>query len=332
MHVNISSCIICAELFNLHVKPGKNYMLRIINAALNEELFFKIADHHLTVVEVDATYVKPFKTDTIVISPGQTTNVILETNKKAGKYLVVVSPFMDAPIPVDNTTGLANIRYATTGLTALTTTLTAPPPINATEVANNFTDSLKALNSKDYPAKVPQQVDHSLFFAVGLGVNPCKTCVNGSRVVASINNVTFVMPTISLLQAHYSNISGVFTADFPANPPTPFNYTGNQTIANPGTSTGTRVYRLPYNATVQLVLQDTAMITPENHPFHLHGFNFFVVGNYNPKKDPKKFNLVNPVERNTIGVPSGGWTAIRFRADNPGNNPIFFLFFFVFSE
>ncbi|KMT05118.1 hypothetical protein BVRB_7g172690 [Beta vulgaris subsp. vulgaris] len=310
------------ELFNLHVRPGKKYMLRIINAALNEELFFKIAGHHLTVVEVDATYVKPFKTDTIVISPGQTTNVILEANNKVlGKYLMVVSPFMDAPIPVDNATGLATVRYTTSKSATLSTTLTAPPPINATKVADNFTNALKALNSKEFPAKVPQKIDHSLFFTIGLGVNPCSTCVNGSRVVASINNVTFIMPTISLLQAHYFNLSGVFTADFPSKPVIPFNYTGNQ-VTNLGTTTGTKVYRLPYNATVQLVLQDTAMIAPENHPFHLHGFNFFVVGrglgNYNPKEDPKKFNLVDPVERNTIGVPSGGWTAIRFRADNPG--------------
>lgn len=65
------------------------------------------------------------------------------------------------------------------------------------------------------------------------------------------------------------------------------------------------------------------MIFPETHPIHLHGFNFFEVGkgsgNFDPEKDPKKFNLVDPVERNTIAVPSGGWVAIRFRADNPGN-------------
>jgi laccase len=77
-------------------------------------------------------------------------------------------------------------------------------------------------------------------------------------------------------------------------------------------------------------MQDTGIISPENHPIHLHGFNFFAVGrgvgNYNPKTDTKKFNLVDPVERNTIGVPSGGWVAIRFRADNPGNCYLMFSF------
>ncbi|MCD7446044.1 Laccase-4 [Datura stramonium] len=312
--------------YKLNVEPGKTYMLRVINAALNEELFFKIAGHKMTVVEVDATYVKPFKTDTIVIAPGQTTNVIVTANKNSGKYMVAASPFMDSPIAVDNVTATATLHYSGTlgNNPATTLTSTSTPPKNATPVANNFLDSLRSLNSQEYPAKVPLKIDHSLLFTVGLGINPCPTCKqgNGSRVVASINNVTFVMPTIALLQAHFAGIKGVFTTDFPGNPPFAFNYTSTATPANMGTTNGTKVYRLPYNDTVQLVLQDTGIIAPENHPIHLHGFNFYQVGkglgNYNPKTDPKNFNLVDPVERNTVGVPSGGWVAIRFRADNPG--------------
>lgn len=308
----------------MNVETGKSYMLRVVNAALNEELFFKIAGHTMTVVEVDATYVKPFKTDTILVAPGQTTNVIITADQSAGKYVVAASTFMDSPIAVDNVTATATLHYTGGTLaTSLATTFTSTPPLNATPVANKFTNSLRSLNSKTYPAKLPLTVDHSLLFTVGLGINPCPTCKagNGSRVVASVNNITFVMPTTALLQAHYFNIKGVFTTDFPGNPPSPFNYTGTP----PGsmqTTNGTKLYRLSYNATVQVVLQDTGIIAPENHPIHLHGFNFFAVGrglgNFNPAKDPKKFNLVDPVERNTIGVPSGGWVAIRFRADNPG--------------
>ncbi|KAA0044152.1 laccase-4-like [Cucumis melo var. makuwa] len=308
--------------FTLPVQRGKTYLLRIINAALNEELFFKVAGHKLTVVEVDATYVKPFKTDTVIIAPGQTTNVLLTANQNSGKYMVAVSPFMDAPVAVDNKTATATVHYTGTLATSLTTS-TNPPPQNATQIANAFINSLRSLNSKKYPANVPLTIDHHLFFTVGLGINPCPTCkaANGSRVVASINNVTFVMPTTALLQAHFFKTKGVFTTDFPGNPPHKFNYSGPGP-KNLQTTTATKLYKLQYNSTVELVLQDTGIIAPENHPIHLHGFNFFEVGrgigNFNPKTDPKKFNLVDPVERNTIGVPSGGWTAIRFRADNPG--------------
>ncbi|KAJ8484736.1 hypothetical protein OPV22_017221 [Ensete ventricosum] len=307
--------------FTLQVDKGKRYLLRIINAALNEDLFFKVAGHQLTVVEVDAAYIKPFTTDTLLLTPGQTTNVLLTAGQGAGRYIVTASPFTDSPlVAVDNRTATATVQYANSVSTSAITT-TKPPPQNATPVASSFTDSLRSLNSQQYPAKVPATVDHSLLFTVGLGVNPCATCANGSRVVADINNVSFVMPTTALLQAHYFNMSGVFTDDFPGQPPIAFNYTGSGP-RNLQTMSGTRLYRVPYNASVQLVLQDTGIIGPENHPIHLHGYNFFVVGrgvgNYDPKSSPSNFNLVDPIERNTIGVPSGGWTAIRFRADNPG--------------
>ena len=142
--------------------PGKKYMLRIINAALNEELFFKIAGHSLTVVEVDATYVKPFKTGTIFITPGQTTNAILEADLGTGNYLMAASPFMAEPVPIDYTAATATVHYSGTQSSAATT-LTDLPPRNATPLATAFVDSLKSLNSQRYPARVPLTVDHSPF-------------------------------------------------------------------------------------------------------------------------------------------------------------------------
>ncbi|KAA8539636.1 hypothetical protein F0562_026328 [Nyssa sinensis] len=306
--------------FTLHVESGKTYLLRIVNAAVNDELFFKVAGHQLTVVEVDAAYTKPFKTDTIFIAPGQTTNALLTADQGIGKYLIAISPFMDTVVAVDNVTGIATLRYQGTNAFP-PTMLTSIPSQNATPVTESFIASLKSLNSNQYPAKVPLKIDHSLYFAIGVGVNPCATCVNGSRVVADINNVTFVMPTTALLQAHYYNISGVFTDDFPANPQIPFNYTGAPP-SNLQTMNGTKVYRVAFNSTVQVVFQGTNIIAPESHPTHLHGFNFYAVGrgvgNFDPENDPKSFNLVDPVERNTLSVPTAGWTAIRFTADNPG--------------
>ncbi|TVU23281.1 hypothetical protein EJB05_25636, partial [Eragrostis curvula] len=224
-------------------------------------------------------------------------------------------------VQVDNKTGTATLHYANTVSAAAALTLIKPPPQNATRIVSKFVESLRSLNSKEYPANVPRTVDHSLLFTVGVGVNPCTKCVNATRLVGTINNVTFIMPSTPILQAHYYNIPGVFTDDFPATPLHKFNYTGSGP-KNLQTMHGTRVYRLPYNASVQVVLQDTGIISPESHPIHLHGFNFFVIGrgtgNYNPKTSPSTFNLIDPIERNTIGVPTGGWTAIRFRADNPG--------------
>ncbi|TYJ14252.1 hypothetical protein E1A91_A10G105600v1 [Gossypium mustelinum] len=313
----------CSEkhTFAMEVESGKTYLLRIINAALNDELFFAIASHNMTVVEVDAVYTKPFVTQAILIAPGQTTNVLIQANQSPGRYFMAARPFMDAPIPVDNKTATGIFQYNGIPNTVLPT-LPQLPASNDTDFALSYNKKLKSLNSANFPANVPLKVDRKLFYTVGFGKDSCPTCVNGTRILASLNNISFVMPKIGLLQAHYFNISGVFRTDFPDKPPKPFNYTGAPLTANLGTAHGTRLSKIAFNSTVELVLQDTNLLTVESHPFHLHGYNFFVVGtsigNFDPVKDPAKYNLVDPVERNTVGVPTGGWTAIRFRADNPG--------------
>ncbi|XP_028783466.1 laccase-17 [Neltuma alba] len=320
------------DTFKLKVKPGKTYLLRLINAALNDEMFFSIANHTLTVVEADAVYVKPFKTNIVLITPGQTTNVLLTAKSKHpnGSFVIAARPYATGPAAFDNTTTTGLLEYKTKHSLSKSNTklpLLRPvlPKFNDTVFAMKFNKKVRSLNSAKFPAKVPKTVDRRFFFTVGLGILPCsknQNCPNNTRVAASINNVSFVMPSTALLQAHFFNKSkGVFTTDFPANPPVKFNYTGtapNNIMA----ASGTKVVVLPYNASVELVLQDTSIIGAESHPLHLHGFNFFIVGqgngNFNPKKDPKNFNLVDPMERNTAGVPAGGWVALRFLADNPG--------------
>lgn len=310
-----------ADTFAMEVEYGKTYLLRIINAALNDELFFAIAGHSMTVVEIDAVYVKPFTTQAILITPGQTTNVLIKADQPPNRYFMAARAFEDAQITVDNKTATAILQYRGIPNTVLPT-LPLLPASNDTKFAMSYNSKLKSLNTPQFPANVPLQIDRHLFYTIGLGMNKCPTCQNGTQVVASLNNITFVMPKVGLLQAHYFKTSGVFRTDFPDKPPTPFNYTGAPLTANLGTTTGTRLTKLAFNSTVEVVLQDTNLLFVESHPFHLHGFNFFVVGtgigNFDPQKDPAKFNLVDPPERNTVGVPTGGWIAFRFRADNPG--------------
>lgn len=312
-----------ADTYAVEVEPGKTYLLRIINAALNDELFFAVAGHNMTVVEIDAVYTKPFSTNAILIAPGQTTNVLLRANRPPGRYFMATRPFMDAPIAVDNRTATAILQYKGIPNTIIPT-LPHLPLQNDTAFALTYNAKLRSLNSPRFPANVPLKVDRHLFYTIGLGVDPCPACLNGTKLVASLNNITFVMPQVALLQAHYFSQKGVFSTDFPDRPPTPFNYTGAPLTANlrTGESKRPRLSKVAFNTTVELVLQDTNLLSVESHPFHLHGYNFFVVGtgvgNFDPNKDPARFNLIDPPERNTVGVPTGGWTAIRFRADNPG--------------
>ncbi|CAI9098298.1 OLC1v1034919C1 [Oldenlandia corymbosa var. corymbosa] len=303
------------DTFKLRVKPGKTYLLRMINAALNDELFFSIANHTLTVVDADATY-----------------NVLLKTKPTfpGASFLMTARPYATGQGTFDNSTVAGILEYESQPITSLKKLpLLKPtlPALNDTNFATKFSKKLRSLASPQFPANVPQEVDKHFFFTVGLGTNPCDQpggCqgpTNTTKFAASISNISFIQPTTALLQSHFTGLSsGVYSPNFPYSPHW-FNFTGtppNNTMV----SNGTKLMVLPFNTSVELVMQDTTILGAESHPLHLHGFNFFVVGqgfgNYDPKKDPKNFNLVDPVERNTVGVPPGGWVAIRFLADNPG--------------
>lgn len=125
------------------------------------------------------------------------------------------------------------------------------------------------------------------------------------------------------------NISGIYTTDFPDQPPSYYNFTGDEFPDSIElTVQGTKVKVLNYNEAVEIVFQGTNVLTGSvNHPMHMHGYSFYVVGtgfgNFNNEIDPKLYNLVDPPEVTTFGVPKNGWVAIRFVANNPG---VFFSF------
>ncbi|KAK1271268.1 Laccase-24 [Acorus gramineus] len=303
--------------YKLKVVQGETYLLRIINAALNNQLFFSVAGHSLTVVAADAGYTKPYKTDVLVLAPGHTADVLLVADAPPARYYMAARAYISAVVPnFPRTTTTGIIEYE--GASSKSTPTFPPlPAFNDTPTAHKFYTSLTSLK----PHEVPLTVDESMFVTVGLGLYQ-------SKLAASMNNVSFEFPSkTSLLQAHFAGAAaGIYTADFPDTPPKVFDYTNETGTLNAGplvaTERVTTVKRVRFGATVEMVLQNTALVGIENHPIHLHGFNFFVLaqgfGNYNTKEDWKKFNLIDPQVRNTIAVPTGGWAVIRFVTNNPG--------------
>ncbi|XP_076882984.1 laccase-12-like [Bidens hawaiensis] len=314
------------------VDSAETNLIRVINSALNQQLFFSIANHKLTVVGADASYVKPFTTNVLMLGPGQTTDVLFKADQPPARYYIAARAYASAQgAPFDNTTTTAILEYKTAPCPAkgIASKPVMPtlPAFNDTATATAFTTSFRSPRK----VEVPTKIDENLFITAGLGLNRCppgapaNTCQapNRTRFTASMNNVSFVLPSnFSVLQAHQRGVPGVFTTDFPAKPPVAFDYTGNVSRSLWQPTRGTKVYKLKYGSQVQIVLQGTSIFAAENHPIHLHGYDFYILaegfGNFNPATDTSKFNLVDPPLRNTASLPVNGWTVIRFVADNPG--------------
>lgn len=167
-------------------------------------------------------------------------------------------------------------------------------------------------------------VDQDLIYTVNTAFVVCKPeepCV--TKIMGSIQNITFDDPTTtSILEAYANGVNGIYETNFPDLPPSlNISLTGPDPNYFNGTR-GTRVKVLNYGDVVQVVLQNVYAAGILDHPFHLHGHDFYVVGRgygiYNPSTDPANFNLVNPPLFNTFGIPNGGWVAFRFHANNPG--------------
>ncbi|THG21288.1 laccase-7-like [Camellia sinensis] len=316
--------------YKVNVARGKTYLLRIINAAMNNQFFFKIANHKMTVVAVDATYTTPMVTDFIVIAPGQTIDALLTADQPVASYYMAAHTYLSSEGIPDTTTSTTGIIVYENAMPS-TPRMPVLPAFNDTPTAYKFYSSLTALVNAPHWVPVPLNVDEHMFVTVSLGLVPCEagsTCAGPlqQRLAASLNNASFEFNTkLSMMEAFFNNVDGIYTTDFPDQPPLVFDYTNsnnnfNRTIIM--TSKSTKVKKLKFNSTVEMVLQNTASLGIESHPMHLHGFNFHVLaqgfGNYDPINDPKKFNLLNPQARNTIAVPTGGWVVVRFQANNPG--------------
>ncbi|KAG6419973.1 hypothetical protein SASPL_116487 [Salvia splendens] len=188
------------------------------------------------------------------------------------------------------------------------------PEYNDSAASIGFTDQLKSLGNN---VDIPKEVDETFFYTLSVNQFPCTnpSCSESTRLLASVNNMTLLLPkTIDILTAYYRGIRGVYTPDFP-DFPTPLKEESRSAF-------GTEVRILEYNTMVEVVFQGTNLGRGVEHPMHLHGYSFYVVGsglgNYDRIRDLPNYNLVDPPLMENIAVPRNGWTAIRFKANNPG--------------
>ncbi|KAF3953743.1 hypothetical protein ACB098_01G158000 [Castanea mollissima] len=317
--------------YRMSVDYGKTYLLRIVNSVMNTDMFVAIADHNLTVVGWDGSYVKPLEVSYIMITPGQTMDVLVTANQSPSYYYMLASPYFDGQAD-DFDKSIASAIFQYNGNYTPPSIPVYPsniPGFYDVGAASYYTTKLRNLASPEHPVDVPLNVTTRMYITVSIGMMHCPndSCAGpaGNRLASSLNNISFANPKLDILEAYYRHISGYYETNFPDKPPHLFNFTSEDLLTDNVTISdqGTRVKVLNYNETVEITFQGTnVMNSGENHPMHLHGFRFYVVGtgvgNFDNVTDPLTYNLVDPPEANTVPIPKDGWATIRFVASNPG--------------
>jgi laccase len=257
-----------ADAYRINITSGGLYLLRLVNACMNFILYVGVANHSLTVVQLDSTYAVPFDVDFVLIAPGQTLDVLLHANHSHGRYYLASSVFSipsATRVPFPNVSATALVEYVGVGAASelhhnnnddSTVTnnnnimLPIFPAHNDSAYQQAFDAKLFSFNTTDQMCYIPQTVDIHLLFTVGYGLGSNTSCYplaecegfEGYRLLGSVNNITYKAPTPnkstkSFLQYGYEYDRGHLTSStsrssfnltFPDYPEHIFNYTGAQ--------------------------------------------------------------------------------------------------------
>ena len=289
------------------VTKGLRYRFRFINAASDSLLLCNISSHVFTVIEMDGIYTEPVETDELLISPGQRYSIIVEMNQNVGNY--PISCKHTDTLGPKNGVAILNYKggsYPSKQLRQRDMGLgNESVPLNRWILDDLFPNY--ALNQTDVYG-LPPDVDREFMVDVD-------DVFNGTQNLYRVNGHYYVDPEIP----YYLQLSQ------------------SVNISDPP-----QVFEIRKDEVVQFIFQNRRGRRCFSHPWHIHGHTFYVVGEgkglYDPIKDGEmirentkagnsnKFRFRDTVTlfvnetvplNKTAGSPCG-WTAVRFKANNPG--------------
>jgi FtsP/CotA-like multicopper oxidase with cupredoxin domain len=84
--VSDPKCVGGGKKFQTVFQPGKNYLIRLINIAIDSQFQFSIDGHKLKVIANDFVPIEPYDTDSVVVNVGERYDVVVEANATSGDY------------------------------------------------------------------------------------------------------------------------------------------------------------------------------------------------------------------------------------------------------
>eukprot|EP00667_Euglena_gracilis_P005467 EG_transcript_5507 len=319
-------------LYVWDVQPSTVYRLRLIGVGGLSIVTFAIQDHNLTVVEVDGHDVEPYDVSSLEVNSGQRYSVIVRTLPLSGPaafWMVSTAQFRT------QVAAAGVLRYPGAVFLpseddlhrthALTVSL---PSVDWRRVAIYSPDLhdpiLNQFIARQMAAVPPTDGSSPPGAAVPTATRTLYFTTYQANAYADGSVCTPWAPSLPAAKRNCRAGSLVWMVWAVNNTPmqlgdTPLLLTVAASQALPAHN----VYELQAGDVVDVVLQNGPALNgvAEQHPWHLHGHSFWLLG-----QGPGTFDLKNPPTPNTAG-PSVrdtvtafpfSWTWLRFVADNPG--------------
>ncbi|XP_046680737.1 laccase-2-like [Homalodisca vitripennis] len=336
-----------------NVERGNRYVFRIVAGTCFEcQYIFTIENHDFVIIGADAQSTKPYRVNSLTMSPGERYSVVVNCNKNVGAYWIQV-----------RTVGLCNhmraqqvaiLRYSgATGNPA-----SATPTFDVSRV-NNPGLTMSPVNSlctaqtrrsdgpcihdlrsaRNAPARIRNaQPDMRLVWGFGFYFFTDEELYNSGQyhrflqspfdpVGSTVNGVVNMFPPSPIL-SQFSDVPKNIICPAQGFRADTWNRQHRECV---------NVMKVPANSVVEIVAIDIANHDPAgiSHAIHLHGYDMYVlemgVMNGNVPFNQSYVQLMNylnsnnrrsiPVDvvtKDTFPLTSGGYVVVRILTDNPG--------------
>ncbi|KAI0649905.1 multicopper oxidase-domain-containing protein [Trametes meyenii] len=300
-----SSALSAQRFFTATLAPNRTYRLRLLNTGSFVALRFSVDAHALTVVEADGTPVRPVAVAAVSVAVAQRYSVLLRTDATGGAtggaFWMRAALDQDA-FTYDNpgvqTEVRGVLRYGdgvsgddSDAMMPDAALLDDPPPLPAgAPQADLDTDDLVPVGGGPAP-----DATFSVYFTISMQYPGGADYL--SRFLSFINSTSWepLQGTASLF-ARVGNAS----AD------------GASATYGGGSQLVTTVDE---RHVVEFVIDN---LDDGDHPFHLHGHKFWIVGSGAGRYQHQALENKTPMLRDTLVIPAYTYTVLRFVADNPG--------------
>ncbi|RDW63788.1 extracellular dihydrogeodin oxidase [Coleophoma cylindrospora] len=290
--ISDSNCVGGGKKYETVFQPGKKYLIRLLNVAIDSQFQFSIDGHRLKVIANDFVPIEPYDTDSVIVSVGQRYDVIVEANATPGDYWL-----RGGWVPATACQGVANdhpsdmtgiVRYDSASTSSPTSMSSVEVPKTCSEESLVGLVPYLKLDVNNIAGTTVEDVNYQITSA-----SLFQWTINSSSLVVDWSNPT--------LRQVFNNVS-VF--------PTPYNV-----VAVDKKSPTEDEWAV-------LVVENKAAAAFGGiaHPIHLHGHDFWILAQENTTWDgtTASFKMANPPRRDTAILPARGYLAIAFQLDNPG--------------
>ncbi len=276
--------------YEMVFEPGKLHRVRFVNTAMDTMYKIHFDDHEMQVIAADFVSIKPFTTKVLSIAIGQRYDVIVNATAAVGSnHWFRAVPMSCGGGRDEGFDVRAIVRYdANNKETPVEKDPSELPEFGSDCLdipASQLVPSLKIdLPKENIPAKF--ELDHDFDWTM------------------YFDEATNLIDWRVSKEPYFS----------------PWDYPTLQQIVEGNTTFDARQQIVRVDNTKEWIYALVRTNSGTTHPMHLHGHDFFILGQSDQPFDPETFvpQTENPPRRDTAMIVDSGYVVIAFQTDNPG--------------